>query len=342
MSSSNVPPAVMDTLVETVHENIDKVKGYSNLRKRILEYDKLQPWDSQVSLLSAGGRKYSFDEAWELAMEFWRETFGDEFADIAQQALDDRWVAVYSNEGKQDGAYSWGTYHRASYLLLNWGGTFDDVSTLVHEMGHSVHRVLAGRAQSYHDAGVDIFVAEVGSVASESLFGEWMLARTQDPQERKELLDHALNSIQNTFVTQIFFHEWEARIHAMAEQGQALTADSMRQVYSDLLALYYDDSVESHQFSAVGWARISHFFRNFYVWKYATSFAAGEALAARFRSGDKSAASDYINMLKLGGSVYPMEVLEAGGVDMNDPAVIKAVMDRFGLLQDQLATEFGL
>ena len=342
LSVIDVPPEVMETLVATVHDNVDKIQGHHDLRRKILGYETLHPWDGQVSVLPDGGRSYTFEEGWDLAMQFWRETFGDEFADIAQQALDERWVDVYSNEGKQGGAYSWGTYRRASYLMLNWQGKFDDVSTLVHEMGHSVHRIMAGLNQSYHDAGTDIFVAEVGSVASESLFGEWMLERTQDPEERKQLLDHALDGIRNTFVTQIFFHEWEARTHALVEDGQALTADVMNKTYQDLLTLYNGDSVQQHEFSKVGWSRISHFFRNFYVWKYASSYAAGEALAARFRSGDKSAADDYIKMLKLGGSVYPMDVLKAGGVDMTDPSVIRAVMDRYGLLQEQLAKEFGL
>lgn len=342
LSAANVPMEVLETLISTVHDNTDKIQAYNELRREILGLETLQQWDSMVSLLPDGGRKYTFTEAWDLAMQFWRETFGDEFADIAQQALDERWVDVYSNEGKRGGAYSWGSYRKPYYLFLNWGGEFEDVSTLVHEMGHSVHGVLASNNQSYHDAPVDLFIAEVGSVASESLFGEWMLERTRDPMERKQLLDHALSSIRDTFVTQIFFHEWEAQVHAMAEEGKALTADSMSEVYAQLSELYNGDSYADHELNAVTWARIPHFFRNFYVWRYATSFAAGEALAARFRSGDKSAASDYVNMLKLGGSVYPLDVLKAGGVDMADPTVIQAVMDRFGVLQEQLAREFGL
>lgn len=342
LSSTNVPAEVMETLLATVHDNVDAIQDYADLRRRILGYKELQPWDRHVSLLPGSGQQYTFDEGWQLAMQFWTETFGEEFADIAQQALDERWVDVYSSEGKQAGAYSWGAYQAPRYLLLNWKGNFDSVSTLVHEMGHSVHGVLAGKNQSYHDAGTDTFVAEVGSVASESLFGEWMLERTKDPEERKLLIDHALTSLRNTFVTQIFFHEWEAKVHAMAEAKEALTAEALGQAYADLHALYNGDSMVPNELTAVTWARVSHFYRNFYVWKYATSFAAGEALAARFRSGDKSAAEDYLAMLKLGGSQYPLDVLKAGGVDMTDPAVIRAVMDRFRELQLQLAREFGL
>jgi oligoendopeptidase F len=342
LSSTNVPPEVMATLVATVHDNVDKIAGYDDLRRRILGYDKLQLWDRSVPLISEAGKTYTFEEAWALAMEFWRETFGDEFAEIAQQALDNRWVDVYSNEGKRSGAYSWGTYRKPYYLMLNWKGDFSSVSTLVHEMGHSVHGVLASRNQSYLDAGVGLFVAEVGSVASQSLFGEWMLERTRDPAQRKLLLDYTLTNIRDIFVRQIFFHEWESRVHAMAEAGEALTAESMGQVYLELSDFYYGKVMQPHPLNHVYWARISHFYRNFYVWKYATSFAAGEALAARFRSGDKGAAQDYLNMLKLGGSVYPLDVLQAGGVDMTDPTVIRAVMDRFGELQQQLEQEFDL
>ncbi|TGD74171.1 oligoendopeptidase F family protein [Mangrovimicrobium sediminis] len=342
LSASNVPPEVLETLLDTVHSNTDKLQGYLDLRRRILGYETLYPWDTSVPLITEGGRSYTFPEAWELAMQFWTETFGEEFATIAQEALDKRWVDVYSNEGKQGGAYSWGTYQQPYYLFLNWEGNFDSLSTLVHEMGHSVHGVLADRNQSFHNADPATFVAEVGSVASESLFTEWMLERTTDPVERKLLLDHSLSSIRNTFVTQIFFHEWEARAHALAEAGEALTADTLGNIYVELNDLYNGDAIAQNEYTNVYWARIPHFFRNFYVWNYATSFAAGEALAARFRSGDKSAAADYIKMLKLGGSVYPLDALKVGGVDMTDPAVIQSVMDRFGALQVQLAKEFEL
>ncbi|MCP4815003.1 MAG: hypothetical protein GY888_21040, partial [Planctomycetaceae bacterium] len=164
LSATNVPAEVMETLIDTVHDNVDKIQGYADLRRRILGYEELHPWDRHVSLLEGGGRKYTFDEAWGLAMQFWQETYGDEYAAIAQKTLDDRWIDVYSNEGKRSGAYSWGTYQRPVYLLLNWKGNFDDVSTLIHEMGHSIHGVLADQNQDFHNADSDIFVAEVGSV----------------------------------------------------------------------------------------------------------------------------------------------------------------------------------
>ncbi len=337
-----VPREVMTALIGAVHNNLDKVAGYADLRRRLLGLEDFHPWDRHATALQEGERVYTFEEGWELAMEFWTETYGAEYAAIAQQALDERWVDVYSNEGKTNGAYSWGTYRAPYYLLLNWAGSLSDVSTLVHEMGHSVHGVLADRHQLAHEADTDLFIAEVASVASESLFGEWLFARSTDKQERIQLLDLALTNIRDTFVRQVFFHEWEAAVHKMAEDGQALTADSMGKAYMDLSEKYYGEVLTHHPLQRNYWARIAHYFRNFYVWKYATSYAAGEALATRFRSGDKSAAEDYLTILKLGGSRYPIDVLKAGGVDITDSKVLQAVMIRYGELQQQLEEELDL
>jgi oligoendopeptidase F len=168
-----------------------------------------------------------------------------------------------------------------------------------------------------------------------------MLARSEDPDERKLLLNHAMNNITGTFVRQVFFHEFEAAAHAMAEGGEPLTKESMGQIYGDLWRKYYGPTLTVDDEYHAGWSRISHFYRTFYVWVYATSFAAGEAIAKRFREGDKTAVDDYLATLKLGGSVYPMQALERAGVDMNDPTVIRAVMDRYGDLQKRLAAELA-
>jgi len=339
LDSSNVPRAVVDNLVSTVHDNIGEIQGYGTLRKKLLGLDDLHIYDMYVNLLPDLDKRYTFEEGWSLAMAFWKETFGPEYAAVAERGLRERWIDVYTNEGKRPGAYAWGTYDSHPYLLLNWNGKLDGVSTLVHEMGHAIHKYLADENQPYHDSGYDIFVAEVASVASESLFLEWMLARSDDPVERQLLLNHAMNNITGTFVRQIFFHEFEAAAHAMAERGEPLTKESMGRFYGDLWSTYYGPTLTVDDEYRAGWARISHFYRTFYVWKYATSFAAGEALASRFREGDKTAVDDYIAMLKLGGSVYPMKALERAGVDMNDPTVIRAVMDRYGELQKRLEAE---
>jgi oligoendopeptidase F len=336
LDQTNVPSSVVETLVSTVHDNLDAVHDYIELRTAVLGLEDFHIYDLYVSMVPAAETTYTFDEGWAMAMEFWKETFGEEYAAVAERGRRERWIDVYPNEGKRGGAYSWGTYNSVPYLFLNWGGTLEDVSTLVHEMGHSIHSYLAYQNQPYHDADYSLFVAEVGSVASESLFFEWMLERTEDPTERLALLNERMNSIVGTFLRQIFFHEFEHAAHVMAEEGKPLTKESLGTAWSDLWLEYYGDKVTLDEEFRGGWARIPHFYRTYYVWVYATSFAAGEAIAGRFRSGDKTAVSDYLETLKLGGSVYPMDALMRAGVDMNNPEVIRAVMDRFRSILGQM------
>jgi oligoendopeptidase F len=331
-----VPRSVVETLVSTVHDNLDAVHRYIEMRTKVLGLEDFHIYDLYVSMVPAAQTTYTFDEGWALAMEFWKETFGEEYAAVAERSREERWIDVYPSTGKWGGAFSWGTYNSVPYLLLNWGGTLEDVSTLVHEMGHSIHKYLAIQNQPYHEYGSSLFVAEVASVASESLFFEWLLERTTDPTERLALLNQRMNDIVGTFLRQIFFHEFEHAAHAMAEEGKPLTKESLGEAWGNLWLEYYGDSVTLDDEFKGGWARIHHFYRTYYVWKYATSFAAGEAIAGRFRAGDKTAVSDYLETLKLGGSVYPMDAVKRAGVDMNDPDVIRAVMDRFRSILGQM------
>ncbi len=336
LHQTNVPRLVVETLVSTVHDNLDAVHDYVELRKRVLGLEDFHIYDLYVSMVPAAETTYTFDEAWAMAMEFWRETFGEEYAAIAERGRRERWIDVYPNEGKDGIAYSGGSYNSVPYLFLNWGGTLEDVSTLVHEMGHSVHAYLARTNQPYHDADYSLFVAEVGSVASESLFYQWLIERTTDPTERLALLNESMNEIIGTFLRQIFFHEFEHAAHVMAEEGKPLTKESLGKAWGDLWLDYYGETVTLDDEFRGGWARIPHFYYTYYVWVYATSFAACEAIAERFRAGDETAVQDYLETLKLGGSVYPMDALKRAGVDMNDPEVIRAVMDRFRSILTQM------
>jgi len=329
LDQTNVPSSVVETLVSTVHDNLDVVHDYVELRKKVLGLDDFHIYDLYVSMVPEGDATYTFDEGWALAMEFWTETLGAEYAEVAARGLTERWIDVYPNTGKRGGAYSWGTYNSHPYLFLNWGGTLEDVFTLVHEMGHSVHSYLANTNQPYHLSDYTLFVAEVASVGSEAMFFEWMLNRTEDPKQRLALLNLRLNNIVGTFLRQIFFHEFEHAAHEAGHAGQPLTKESLGKIWSDLWLEYYGEGATLDPEFASGWARIPHFYRTYYVWVYATSFAAGEAIANRFEAGDPDAVSDYLETLKLGGSVYPMGALQRAGVDMNDPQVIRAVMDSF-------------
>jgi len=337
LDQSNIPPEVLEVLVGAVHDNLDAIHRYVDLRRDVMGIDELHIYDLYSGLASEPPLTYTFNEGWALATEFWESVLGDEYAAVAARALDERWIDVYTSTGKRGGAYSWGTYRVHPYLFLNWGGTLGDVFTLVHEMGHSIHSYFSSVNQPFHDAGYSLFVAEVASVAAESLFFEWMLERADDPTERLALLNSRLNGMVGTFLRQIFFHEFEHAIHSAAARDEPLTQETFGKIWSDLWTTYYGPHAVVDDFYRAGWARIPHFFRTYYVWNYATSFAAGEAIAGRFREGDEAAVDDYLAMLKLGGSVYPMEALERAGVDMTDPDVIRTVMVRFSSVVDRIA-----
>ena len=329
LDADNVPRIVPDAMVEAVHANFDAIHRYVALRQEVLGIEDYHIYDMYVPIVPEGKASYTFDEGWAMAMEFWTETFGEEYAAVAERGRKERWIDVYASTGKRGGAYSWGSYNSHPYLFLNWGGKLGDVFTLVHEMGHSIHTYLANAEQPYHLADYSLFVAEIGSVASESLFFEWMLDRADTPKERLTLLNHRLNSMTGTFLRQLFFHEFEAAAHAMAERGEPITKASLGEIWGDLWTTYYGPAVTLDEVYKSGWARIPHFYRTFYVWKYASSFAAGEAIAGRFRSGDSTAVDDYLACLKLGGSVYPMDAIKRAGVDLTDPEVIGTVMVRW-------------
>jgi len=336
LDADNVPRIVPDAMVEAVHANLDAIHRYVSLRKKVLGIEDYHIYDMYVPIVPQGQASYTFDEGWALAMAFWTETFGEEYAAVAARGRSERWIDVYASPGKRGGAYSWGTYDSHPYLFLNWGGKLEDVFTLVHEMGHSIHTYLANSEQPYHLADYSLFVAEIASVASESLFFEWMLDRATTPEERLELLNLRLNSITGTFLRQLFFHEFETAAHAMAEAGEPVTKASLGETWGDLWLTYYGPDVTLDEAYKSGWARIPHFYRTFYVWKYASSFAAGEAIAGRFRSGDTTAVDDYLACLKLGGSVYPMDAIKRAGVDLTDPVVIGTVMVRWNEILDEM------
>jgi len=336
LDADNVPRVVPDAMVETVHANLDAIHRYVALRQKVLGIEDYHIYDMYVPIVPEGKASYTFDEGWAMAMAFWTETFGDEYAAVAERGRNERWIDVYASTGKRGGAYSWGSYNSHPYLFLNWGGTLEDVFTLVHEMGHSIHSYLANQEQPYHLSNYSLFVAEIGSVASESLFFEWMLDRAETPEARLQLLNHRLNSITGTFLRQLFFHEFEGAAHAMAERGEPVTKASLGEIWGDLWTTYYGPDVTLDDVYKSGWARIPHFYRTFYVWKYASSFAAGEAIAGRVRSGDKTAVDDYLACLKLGGSVYPMDAIKRAGVDLTDPEVMGTVMVRWNEILDEM------
>lgn len=272
-------------------------------------------------------------------MTFWREIFGEEYAAVAETAIANRWIDVFTSRGKKSGAYAWVAYGNHPYMLLNWAGTFVDVLTLVHEMGHIVHMNLTNTHQPYYYTHTSNFVAEVASLTGEILFIDWAIQRSQDPQERAAILGEAVDLTVATFVAAILYHEFEEAIYSEAENGRPLTKETMSAKYLELDKAYYGPNLTLNATDGLNFLRIPHYYYNYYLWVYATSYAAGEAIASRFRNGTQVDVDNFLEMLKLGSSVYPMEALRVAGVDFQDPSVIAAVMSRLQNLMAQLQIE---
>ncbi len=264
LDGDNVPSSVVETLVSTVHDNLDAVHQYIKLRKMVLGLEDFHIYDLYVSMVPAAETTYTFDEAWTIAMEFWKETFGEEYAAVAERGRNERWIDVYPSAGKWGGAFSWGTYNSVPYLLLNWGGTLEDVTTLVHEMGHSIHRYLANQNQPYHDAGTSLFVAEVGFGGSESLFFEWLLERTTRPDRTPRPPQPAHERHRRHLPPPDLLPRVRARRPRHGRRGQAPDQGVARRQRGVICgsSTTATRSTLDDEFKG-GWARIHHFYRTY-------------------------------------------------------------------------------
>jgi oligoendopeptidase F len=261
--------------------------------------------------------------------------------------FDGGWIDVYENEGKRSGAYSAPVYGVHPYMLLNYHDTLDDVFTLAHEMGHSMHTLAANAAQPFIYSSYTIFVAEVPSTLSEALLLQHMLAVSKDPRERSVLLQHAIDNIASTFYTQVLFADFELRAHRLVEEDKPMTAEILSELYAGLLEDYYGDAIDLDPLASVTWARIPHFFNSpYYVYQYATCFASAARIEREIMEGPKggraAARERYLALLAAGGSDYPMELLKRAGVDLNNPDAVRAVVDQLETLVSRLETELKL
>jgi oligoendopeptidase F len=266
---------------------------------------------------------------------------GGDYQRNVRIAFDGRWIDVFENSGKRSGAYSAPVYGAHPYMLLNYNETLDAVFTLAHEMGHSMHTLLSHQTQPFVYAGYTIFVAEVPSTLNEALFLDLMLERARSREERIVLLQHAIDSIASTFYTQVMFADYELQAHRLVEQDQPVTADVLNTIYASLLDAYYGDVIDREEISKVTWARIPHFFSTpYYVYQYATCFASAAKLAGEITTGPEAsraaARTRYLDLLGSGGSDHPMTLLKAAGVDLSEPATVKAVVDQLDGLVSRL------
>ncbi len=346
LHGNNIPPAVVENLIAATREGVAPLRRYHRLRRRALGLETYKMFDAFVPLVDHDER-YPYDQVGEWIVES-VAPLGPEYQQQVRRAFRDRWIDVFENAGKRHGAYSAPVYGAHPYMLLNYNETLDAVFTLAHEMGHSMHTLLSHEAQPFVYAGYTIFVAEVPSTLNEALFLDFMLARAESRNERIILLQHAIDSIASTFYTQVLFADFELRAHRLVEQDQPITADTLGGLFSGLLREYYGDALDEEEGSRLTWARISHFFSTpYYVYQYATCFASTASLMQNIRgaggsAGRSGAVSRYLDLLRAGGSDYPMTLLARAGVDLSQPDTVRAVTTELDVLVARLEQELGL
>jgi oligoendopeptidase F len=330
----NVNIEVYNNLIETVHKRLDVLHRYVRLKKRVLKLDELHMYDLYVPLIKEYDKEFTYEEAVEIVLEGLKP-LGEEYIDLLKRGFESRWVDVYESRGKTSGAYSWGAYGTHPYVLLNFQGKLNDVFTIAHEMGHSLHTYYSNATQPYVYAGYKIFVAEVASTCNEALLMDYLLKNSKDEKERLYVLNHFLEEFRGTVFRQVMFAEFEKLIHEMAERGEPLTAEVLSKKYYELNKLYYGDDIVVDEGISYEWARIPHFYRNFYVYKYATGFSAAIAISQMILNEGKKAVERYKEFLKSGSSDYPLNLLKKAGVDLTTPKPVDDALDVFEKLLDE-------
>ncbi len=334
LDNTNVPTSVYLNLIEAVHQNLDKMHRYVRLRKKLLGVDELHFYDVYSQLVSGVDKHIPFDQAKQTVYDA-VAPLGERYRAVLKEGFENRWIDVYENEGKRSGAYSAGAKVHP-YVLLNYSGTLDSQFTLAHEMGHALHSYFSNQKQNPIDADYVIFVAEVASTCNEALLMEHLLSKTTDKKERAYLLNHFLEQFKGTLYRQTMFAEFELNIGRMIAQGKTLTADVLCAEYKRLNELYFGPDMVVDDEIAVEWARIPHFYYNYYVFQYATGYSAAIALSRRILNEGQSAVDDYLEFLSGGCSKSPIDLLKGAGVDMTSPEPVNQALQLFGELLDEM------
>ena len=328
MAGENVPAEVYDTLIETVRAHLPAMYGYAELRKKLLSLDQLHYYDLYTPLTGSSGRKYTYQQAQQIVLDA-VAPLGESYTRIVREGFSSRWIDVYPNRGKSSGAFSSGTYGSNPYIMTNFTGTLDSVSTIAHEMGHSMHTWHSNHTQPPQYAEYTLFVAEVASTVNENLLVEHLLKTERDPGERLALLNQYLENFKGTVFRQVMFAEFEKKAHEMAERGEALDPESLNSLYEGLVRDYFGPVLVMDDEVKYEWARIPHFYRPFYVYKYATGYTSAVALSEAVRTGGEQAVRRYLEFLSMGGSADPLDELRHAGVDLASPAPVHAALQKF-------------
>jgi oligoendopeptidase F len=339
LHGNNIPRAVVDTLIQATRAGVEPLRRYHRLRRRALKLDKYFPYDFSIPI-TEWDRRYAYDDMLAPIVTS-TATLGPDYQARMWRGFRERWIDVYENDGKRSGAYSAPVYGVHPYMLMNWADTLDDVFTLAHEMGHSMHTMLSHERQPFVYSDYTIFVAEVPSTLSEALLLEHLLEHATDRTEQMVLLQHAIDNITSTFYTQVLFADFELAAHELVENDQPITAEVLSALYKERFEAYYGDSVDIEPLTPITWARIPHFFNTpYYVYQYATCFASAAKLAREISTGSDTARAGarerYLNLLGAGGSDHPMTLLKAAGVDLSEPSTVRAVVDQLDGLVGRL------
>ncbi|HEL0667123.1 TPA: oligoendopeptidase F [Streptococcus equi subsp. zooepidemicus] len=339
MSANFIPEAVYDTLLENVNKHLPLLHRYLKLRQEVLGLDDLKMYDVYTPL-SETDLAIGYDEALEKAEKV-LAVFGQDYSERVHRAFTERWIDVHVNKGKRSGAYSGGSYDTNAFMLLNWQDTLDNLYTLVHETGHSLHSTFTRETQPYVYGDYSIFLAEIASTTNENIMTEALLNEVEDDKERFAILNHYLDGFRGTVFRQTQFAEFEHAIHQADQNGEVLTSEYLNNLYADLNEKYYGLKKEDNHFIQYEWARIPHFYYNYYVYQYATGFAAASYLADKIVHGTQEDIDHYLTYLKSGNSDYPLEVIAKAGVDMGKgdylEAAFKVFEERLTELEDLVA-----
>lgn len=330
----NISVDVYNNLIDSIHENIPALDKYLEIKKKYLGLDELHMYDLYVPMARDFNMEISYEEAKEIILEALKP-MGEGYTSLIKKAFDERWIDVYENEGKKGGAYSWGCYDSHPYILMSYNNDLNSMFTLIHELGHSIHSYLSHNSQPYIYSSYKIFVAEVASTVNETLLIKYLLNNSKDKTEQIYLLNYYLEQFRTTVYRQTLFAEFEKITHEKVEAGNPMTADDFTEVFYNLNKLYYGGACNVDEISGVEWARIPHFYSNFYVYKYATGFAAASVLSEKILNED-GAVEKYLEFLKSGGSEYPLDQLRSAGVDMEKKESVDGALKIFNELTEKL------
>jgi len=333
--SDNINLSVYNSLIDSIHKGLPKMYEYMELRKKALNLDELHMYDIYVDIIDSIDIKIPFEEGKKILFEA-LAPLGEQYIKDLNKPFEEHWIDIYPNKGKKSGAYSWGCYDSYPYLLLNYNDTIDSVSTMGHELGHSMHSYYSDNNQTYINHNYPIFLAEIASTVNEVLINDYLYKHAKTKEEKILYLTEFLEKVRTTIYRQTMFAEFEKIMHDKYEAGEALTEENFSTTYYNLNKLYYGDNVVSDDDIRYEWARIPHFYSSFYVYKYATGLSSAIAIASKILAGDKPARDSYLELLKSGGSDYPLELLKKAGVDMTTTEPVDKALEMFSEKLEQL------